>query len=97
MAYDDCTKCGEETFSIKGLCTDRDGIREDRYCPSCNTRFGMRCSGMPILSEGVDNAKVTKENRKLKTTIKTMMELKITPKSFTREIINKIIIKKLEK
>ena len=38
----DCPKCGEELYVIKGLCTDRDGIREDRFCAECNTRYGMR-------------------------------------------------------
>ena len=46
----DCPKCGLELYVIKGLCTNRDGIREDRFCAECNTRYGMRNYGLESFS-----------------------------------------------
>tara|TARA_Y100000310_G_C20650994_1_gene799420 strand:- start:252 stop:554 length:303 start_codon:yes stop_codon:yes gene_type:complete len=92
-----CPKCGEELYKITGLCTDRDGIREDSYCGDCNTRYGNRSHGMSILSEGVNYAMVTKENNMLKTTIQTMMKLKVDSDEFTDEIKRKILIHELGK
>jgi hypothetical protein len=72
----DCPKCGLELFLIKGLCTDRDGIREDRFCAECNTRYGMRNCGLVLISEAANTSEIAKRNRELETTIKIMMELK---------------------
>jgi len=47
----DCPNCGGELYSISGLCTDRDGIREDRYCPHCHRRYGTRSHGYILLSK----------------------------------------------
>lgn len=42
----DCGKCGEELYVIKGLCFDRDGIREARYCEGCGTVFSSHAHGL---------------------------------------------------
>jgi len=44
----ECKKCGGKLYTIKGLCTDRDGIREDKYCPECHTRYGSRAHGLVV-------------------------------------------------
>jgi hypothetical protein len=72
----DCPKCGEELFLIKGLCTDRDSIREDRFCAECNTRYGMRSHGLVLISEAADRSSIAIRNKELETTIKIMLELK---------------------
>jgi transcriptional regulator NrdR family protein len=72
----DCPKCGEELFAIKGLCTDIDEIREDRFCGECNTRYGTRSHGIVMISEAIDMSEVANENRELRITIKKMMVLK---------------------
>ena len=40
-----CKKCGYELHVIKGLCYDRDGIREARFCPHCLTVFSTHAHG----------------------------------------------------
>lgn len=67
-----CKKCDEEMYRISGVCTDRDGIREDMYCIACDTRYGVRSHGLVILSEGTIYAKVNIKNRELRTTISTL-------------------------
>ncbi len=47
----ECKKCGEILYIIKGLRTDRDGMREDRYCPGCHTRYGSRAHGLVVNDE----------------------------------------------
>ena len=42
----ECKKCGNELYRISGLCTDREGIREDAYCPICHIRYGVRSHGL---------------------------------------------------
>lgn len=71
-----CPKCGLELYLIKGLYTDRDGIREDRFCTECNTRYGMRSHGLELISEAANTSEIAKRNRELEITIKIMMELK---------------------
>ncbi len=63
----DCPECGEELHTIKGLCTDRDAMREDKYCAECNIRYGLRSSGLTVLA----SLKLTK-----------LMEMKKKVKSF---------------
>lgn len=41
----DCKLCGEETHAIEGLCLDRDGIRQARYCAGCGTVFRVTQAG----------------------------------------------------
>ena len=71
----DCPKCSEPLYHITGLCTDRDGIREDRYCPECNTRWGCRSHGFVLIHEAPDLSPIAIENKELKIAIKQMMKL----------------------
>ena len=47
----ECPRCGEELYRISGLCTDRDGIREDAYCTECHIRYGVRSHGLTVLDK----------------------------------------------
>jgi len=42
-----CPECGttDDFYKVEGLCTDRDGIREDYWCEECKIHFGMRAHG----------------------------------------------------
>lgn len=70
-----CGKCGSELHAIKDLCTDSDGMREDQYCPECNTRWGLRSHGLVLLSEAIDRSTIAQENRELKITLRKILEL----------------------
>lgn len=62
-------------FVIKGLCTDREATREDRFCAECNTRYGMRSHCLELISEAANTSEIVKRNKELETTIKIMLEL----------------------
>jgi len=47
----DCPCCGEVLHTIKGLCTDREEMREDKYCTECEIRYGLRCHGLVVLAK----------------------------------------------
>ena len=51
MMANSCKECGNELYIIKGLYTDRDGIRSDRYCPECHIRYGCRAHGLVVLNK----------------------------------------------
>ena len=75
----ECEKCDADLHRIKGLFTDRDGWREDAFCPECNTRYGVRAHGLELISEAVDMSALATENRELKITIRRMMEVRDNP------------------
>jgi hypothetical protein len=72
----DCNTCGGELYEIEGLRTDRDGIRNDKYCAECETRWGSRAHGLVFISQSVDQSDVTRRNKELENTIRVMMGLK---------------------
>ena len=37
--YGKCPNCGEGLHRIRGLSSEPEGLREDRYCPTCNTHY----------------------------------------------------------
>jgi len=45
-----CKKCGEELYRIECLYSDREGIRNDYYCPTCHIRYGSRSHGLEVLA-----------------------------------------------
>ena len=51
----DCPECDEELYTIKGLCTDSEGFREDKFCPECNIRFGLRRHGLVKIASLKEN------------------------------------------
>ncbi len=71
-----CGKCGNELYRISGLCTNQDGCRQDAYCPECHIRYGVRANGLVELFGGDYNPAAIDEINDLKTTIRTMMEIK---------------------
>lgn len=40
-----CKNCNGQLYRIRGLCLDRDGIREAAYCDTCNIIFSVHASG----------------------------------------------------
>ena len=48
-----CKKCHEDLYVIEGLYTDREGIRQDYYCPNCHIRYGSRSHGLVVLATAV--------------------------------------------
>jgi len=42
----ECKDCGEETHRIEGLCFDRDGMRNARFCNECKVVYAVYSHGM---------------------------------------------------
>lgn len=70
----DCPKCGEELVDLP-FSSEPEGLRSDRFCLECNTRFGCTKALLYIISEPCDTSAIAKENRELKITIKTILKL----------------------
>ena len=70
-----CSKCDGDVYRIRGLCTDRDGIREDAYCPDCNIRWGVRAHGLELISEAADQCELMVEITELRTTLRTILKI----------------------
>lgn len=71
----DCPKCGEELAELP-VSSEAQGIRNDRFCCECNTRFGLSKSGFFIISEPANTSAIAAENAELRITIRTMMQIK---------------------
>lgn len=46
-----CPECDNDLYPIKNLCTDRDRMREDQFCPECEIRYGLRSHGLELISK----------------------------------------------
>jgi hypothetical protein len=67
---------GEDELIELPLNSDPEGSRPDYFCGECNTRFGMTAAGFFVVSEPCETSDIIRENKALKITIKTMMEIK---------------------
>lgn len=41
-----CPECGYDTFTIEGLCYDRDGMRESQWCDECGIVYKSTAHGL---------------------------------------------------
>ncbi len=49
----ECDKCGEELFRIKGLCLDRDEMREAAYCFDCHILYKVTAHGLCLVRKPI--------------------------------------------
>ncbi len=70
-----CPKCESPVYAIQGLCTDRDGTRNDQFCPTCEARYGLRSHGLVFISNGLNDCEILNETETLKQKIATLMNI----------------------
>jgi hypothetical protein len=42
---DACPECGARLYVVQGLCHDRDGMRNNRWCEECKVMYSTHASG----------------------------------------------------